>query len=72
MVSRLQYEEGKDVRAVLDNTLDVRQWITPLVHSQRAPVSAVDVPDAVPPSWWRGDEAESQTFLAAMGVKVDG
>lgn len=49
-------------RRLLDQQLRVSEWRVPGgAYRQRR-----TVPNA--PSWWRGDEDASQTFLHAMGV----
>lgn len=69
-IERLPYDEQRPERPreELDDELDVASWRVP---GRRAVVPAAPVnPDA--PSWWHGDEDASQTFLAAMGVRLDG
>jgi hypothetical protein len=52
-------------RAELDGALGVAGWPGP-AHRWRP--SAPREPGA--PSWWHGDEEASQSFLAAMGVRL--
>jgi hypothetical protein len=53
-------------RTGLDATLGVAGWPGPGQPARTA--SAVE-PGA--PPWWHGDEDASQSFLAAMGVRLE-
>jgi hypothetical protein len=64
LTRRLEHDEKMPdrPRRRLNQQLDVGAWRVPGgAYRQRR-----DVPRA--PSWWRGDEDASQTFLHAMGV----
>lgn len=67
MLDRLKQDpEGKkDYRRELDSSLQVRDWLMP--GQIRQEVSSED-PRA--PYWWRGEEEASDSFLAAMGVRL--
>lgn len=75
MLERLDYQqEGTpesmkltpaQVRQGFDNELLVRTWRVP--GMVEAPV---DTRPAGAPAWWDSDEEASDTFLAAMGVKL--
>lgn len=64
MTRRLKYDEKNPerYRRDLDTSLQVGAWQLPGgAYRQRQVTSGA-------PSWWRGDEDASQTFLHAMGV----
>lgn len=64
MTQRLPYgdeEKGENPRRDFDQSLLVDGWDVP----GPAPTHVVNRPD-----WWQGDEEASQSFLAAMGVKL--
>lgn len=75
MLQRLDYDEDKPeeqrrkpevIRREFDHLLGVDQWEAPMTpayarDSQRDPGA---------PSWWVSDEEASQSFLAAMGVRL--
>lgn len=65
MLQRLSYDERDPsrTRRQLDQQLKTNAWRVPGTRRRRR----VDVPDTAP-SWWRGDEDASQTFLHAMGI----
>ena len=75
MVQRLDgsEEEGENVRAKLDRAVDVASWQTPLTRTHTPASRTVDIDgeEFVAPSWWRGDEEASQSFLASMGVVLE-
>jgi hypothetical protein len=74
MLQRLDYDEDGDVRGQFDMSLDVRSWRVP-GQAWEAPVARVVEIDGEmrkAPAWWRGDEDASQSFLAQMGVTLDG
>ena len=55
-------------RRDLDTLLQVDDWRVPGIrHRYRRPKPAPVEVEKVP-SWWRGDEDASQTFMYAMGV----
>jgi len=58
------YEQA---RAAFDSDLGMSQWLVP--GRQPKPPAPRD-PGA--PWWWHGDEDASDSFLAAMGVTLDG
>lgn len=67
MLDRLDYDpEDRDgptkARRDLDAALEVNTWSVPGVR-RRTPTNPTRTP-----TWWRGDEDASQTFLHAMGV----
>lgn len=64
MIRRLPYDEKNPgrPRRELDQTLEVQTWRVPgAAGAPRAGRSSA-------PTWWRGDEEASQSFLQAMGV----
>jgi len=64
MTRRLEHDQKNPQRPrrELDNQLKVGSWQLPGgAYRRRQRVDSV-------PSWWRGDEDASQTFLHAMGV----
>jgi hypothetical protein len=68
-VQRLDYsKEGEDVRGGLDRDLGVSEWRLAGVTAPEARVVEVDGEELRAPTWWRGDEEASQSFLGAMGV----
>lgn len=69
MCSRLNVRSGQQpaaVRKQLDGMLAVRAWSVPGLDTNTdfAP------PDESVPWWWDGDEEASESFLAAMGVRL--
>jgi hypothetical protein len=68
MVQRLNTDqEGKtpeQVRREFDNGLRVGEWDTPGTGSNP------HAHDDGSPSWWRGEEDASQSFLQSMGVAL--
>jgi hypothetical protein len=69
MVARLPYPDEKDhpdPRSELDVPLMVNTWHVP--GEQRPDVEGETVEGA--PSWWRGDEEASQSFIREMGIKL--
>jgi hypothetical protein len=64
MLQRLDHDPKNPTRArnTLDRQLEITSWKQPGGAYRQRQV----VPNA--PSWWRGDEDASQTFLHAMGV----
>jgi len=64
LTRRLEHDEKfpDRPRRRLNQQLDVASWYVPGgVFRRRRD-------ESVAPSWWRGDEDASQTFLHAMGV----
>jgi hypothetical protein len=73
MIVRLDYsEEEGDVRGTLDKALDVASWPSPMRPAEPVDrVVKIDGEEFRAPTWWRGDEDASQSFLASMGVQLD-
>ena len=71
MVKRVVSDEDHDDPwAELDDALQVHLWSTPFTRpATTARPPADDVPEWAP-SWWKGDEEASQTFLRAQGVRL--
>jgi hypothetical protein len=70
MLQRLHVREGQradDARRQFDAQLGVARWAAP----GRGVVGA-DPRDDGAPWWWDGEEEASSSFLAAMGVSLDG
>lgn len=67
MLQRLSYDktDPEKVRQLFDQHLEVNTWRTPGAERKRQRPKGV--PDNAP-SWWKGDEDASQTFLHAMGI----
>lgn len=65
MIERLDYDSDQPERPrrELNQTLDVDAWQLPGVRPRKPQVVEVGQP-----SWWRGDEDASQSFLASMGM----
>lgn len=61
-------DPDKDMRAPLDDDLDVGAWTRP---SRLQPVRRGEPVASDAPSWWHGEEDASQMFLSAMGVHLD-
>ncbi|MDT0387810.1 hypothetical protein [Streptomyces dubilierae] len=71
MLQRLIVREGQteeQARARFDADLGVSAWALPGVE-RRAAEQEIE-PDA--PWWWHGAEDASQSFLASMGVSLNG
>lgn len=58
----------RNYRQELDDMLRTHQWPVPRTFfgTQRH----VELARSNVPSWWRGDEEASQSFLGAMGVRL--
>lgn len=70
MLQRLRVKDGQteeQARRQFDALLGTSGWPTP----GRAP-REVEPRDPAAPWWWQGDEEASGSFLAAMGVTLDG
>lgn len=67
MLSRLDYGTDRDVRAELDDVLDVTAWQVPGTRTHTYVRAREDVPTGAP-AWWHGDEEASQSFMREMGV----
>ncbi len=70
MIKRLPpWEEGKpDPRKELDSKLGIINWQNP--WEVKSKVTKKALPSNAP-SWWGGDLEASQSFIAAMGVRLD-
>lgn len=70
MLSGLQPDDTHpDPWAEIDDLLEVERWGTPM--SRRvAPRPELPPEEAWAPSWWKGDEDASQSFLRSMGVHL--
>lgn len=71
MLQRLIIRDGQteeQARARIDADLGVSAWAVP----GRARRAMESTPDDGAPWWWRGAEDASQSFLAAMGVTLNG
>lgn len=65
MANAKDNDEAKRLRKLLDQELNVNEWRVPGTTRTRR---RKEIDTA--PSWWRGDEDASQTFLHAMGIVV--
>lgn len=74
MLQRLDYNEEGDVRGQLDLALETSTWRVPGrdVATSVERIVEVDGEKLKAPAWWRSDEDASQSFLASMGVQLDG
>jgi hypothetical protein len=71
MLQRLNVREGQteeQARARFDADLGTSAWALP----GREPREAQPQTDPGAPWWWAGAEDASQSFLASMGVSLDG
>ncbi|KAF2774615.1 hypothetical protein [Streptomyces sp. OM5714] len=71
MLQRLIIRDGQTeeaARAKFDADLGVSAWASP-GHTRR---ELEPTPDDGAPWWWTGAEDASQSFLAAMGVTLNG
>jgi hypothetical protein len=57
-------DELERSRKLLDQQLVIQDWRIPGVGKVKR---AKSIPDNAP-SWWRGDEDASQTFMHSMGI----
>lgn len=65
--------DGLQAQQRVDNELGTREWWTPL--NRRRPKHSgprVTEDGLKVPAWWSDDETESQQWLAAQGVDLDG
>jgi hypothetical protein len=70
MLTRLTVREGQTIesaRQVFDGQFGVSGWGTPRHRPRQV---AIREPGA--PWWWQDAEDASQSFLASMGVVLDG
>jgi hypothetical protein len=64
-------EDHPDPRSDLDAALGVDNWARIGAVYVARPPEREEEDTGAPPPWWRGEEEASESFMAAMNIRID-